>query len=804
MLSPLILVCVIAASCSSSETAGEPTTSSAVDQTSSTSGVEAGSNSGETDAEGFVGPITMWVPSSLALATFIEVAVADAPFSVDVIEHQATYDETVDAARAALGADYLVVVPATIGAALVESGDGFLGARLFEDEDPDLAATQLGVWVLRSEFVSFLGFARGQTPSSDTQEVVEFVVAEEVAYMDSLEQGLKFKTGGAAAGTIATVVIESAETFGTRGGGSVAIRGVAKFAGPVAAVLDFLKTTHDFTVAAMDMIEAESNEIISLYDTGMSTAAIISDANRKLTALKEPLISGDVTAEDAQELVGALQRTVARASNLAVEASIDLEDLGEEASAAQINQLRERHLAEFNRTAADVIDEIDARPSESSIVAGPGVDRIIDGSSRFAIDGNDVDPLEAFAQMLTGVEAGNMSTHSNGRQTKTSEGGTDIIAIGQGWWAPTIGGATLDQLLPCGSGDSGVTLCGGGTYDGSYVVAIANFGDLVAADSPLIYQYAWVFDRDNDPGDNYIAGGAFPKDTWDQSDIRYEVTSRDGVLGLNVTEGPNFTVVDSAARVHVEANQIVALIPDPELGVDPDGSAVPMRVTSFWHRGDFGQGPDEEYNLDVFPVVGEPYWTPNQLVSATGPSGQAADLGPLEGVDRTVFDNQRQAVLDGLGGFASVAVGPEDPSPMKGVDECFANEYFFDNSTVLSLERNAFEYDGTSVQVRFELHDSESAARGAFGFSSSTVSLGCRMALIEGPTVSIEAAVRPVSGPSLVVDRFELGGDGEGLITTTFVAYDGSTALRISTVGPPGSGANDMILGTIEDFAAGP
>ncbi|NOX29058.1 MAG: hypothetical protein GXP35_03245 [Actinobacteria bacterium] len=262
--------------------------------------------------------------------------------------------------------------------------------------------------------------------------------------------------------------------------------------------------------------------------------------------------------------------------------------------------------------------------------------------------------------------------------------------------------------------------------------------------------------------------------------------------------------MDSAARVHVEGNQIVALIPDPELDVGPDGSAVPMRVTSFWHRGDFGQGPDEDYNLDVFPVVGEPYWTPDQLVSVTGPSGPAPDLGPLEGVDRTVFESQRQGVLDGLGGFAPVAVGPEDPSPMAGVDECFANEYFFDNSTVLTVERDAFEYDGTSVQVRFELHDSVSAARGAFGFSSSTVSLGCRTALIEGPTLNIDAAVRTVSDPSLVVDRFDLGGDGEGLITTTFVAYNGTTSVRISTVGPSGSRANVMVLGAIEEFTVVP
>ena len=791
----LVALAMTAAACGSSDS-GEGATSNDTteapsggeggDEATADGGTNGGSDTDVTAADDTADTIVVWVPSSLALDAFVEAAVASADADVTIVEAPATYDQTLEAAAAALDAGQLALVPATHGATLVDEGRAQFVGRAFEDEDQTIAEDQLGVWVV-APASGISSFRAQSTLSPEVQEVGEFVQAEAEAYNDSLEQTAAFNAAG-------EVVEAGAKRYGARVGGSVAARTVAKFAGPVAAVLDFLKTMHDFTVAATEAIEAESNARVSLYDTGMTATAMISDAKRQLCALEAPLIAGDVSPDEARELVDALQRSVSRAANVAVETALELEEAGDERGAAQILQLRERQLQGFFAKLAEIIDEIDRR---GQVSLGPGVAEIVEATP---------ENFDQLADILFPVAEGNESTHSNGQLTAISEGETDITGLGQFWWIPAQDGPHLDELLPCGDGAAGPVICGpSDQLADNYTAVIIDFGAPLTLDPGRIFQYAAVFDRDDFPDDNYIARQPYLYDTWDQSDIRYEVAINGGQASLNVTEGPNFSPVSSAARVAIRGNRLMALIPQTEIGGGPHEPAVRMRGTSFWHLGDFGEGPGNEFNIDVYPLVGEPYWLPRDIIAVEGPgalgagSGAGGSTSIEDPAARANFDEQRSAVGTGLSMFPPAEPTVDDPAPLQSIDDCFANEYFFDNSTIQSVERDAFEYDGVSIQVRYELHDSESAAAGAAAFAGGTVTHRCRLALLNQNGVTATEVLRTVDEPGLFVDSIELGGSGEGLVTQTLSASVGATAIRITTVGPPNREIDDLIAGTIRE-----
>lgn len=755
-------------------------------------------------SEGSDGPITIWLPSSLALDSFVEAAVADAPYEVTVIEEPATYSETADAARAALDAGSLVIVPATIGQQLVDDAGAELHTRIFEDDDPEAAATQLGVWLLgapgtptgatienagapRGSNGPFVMTALRRTPALDAPaqqstvaEVGDFVVEEAKALDDSVRQGKAFEAAG--------VVVESAATtYGTRVGGSVVARTVAKAAGPVAVVLDFLKTMHDFTVAAMETIDADSNARISLYDTGLAATAMISTATVKLAELEAAINAGQVSRDEAQELIDAMQNSITRASNVAVETAFELGEAGDEANGAQVDQLRERQLGRFFKQLADTIDANDRVPATPPVVVNPVVDRIIDPT---AIT---VDQSAAVGSLLFPTKTGNESMHSNGRQTAVSAGETDITAIGQVWWMPSDGGPGLDSLLPCGDDGGSLTVCGGRSYTGNYTVAVAELGGPLDFASDKIYQYAFIFDRDGDPGDNYVAGGSYPYDTWDQSDIRYEFWHNGNGSGLSVTEGPNFSAVDTGARFHVEGNTVMAIIPDDEISGGPYDPLVPMRATSFWHLGDYGEGPDQAFNIDLFPVVHDPYWMPSEAVQLMGPGGGLATPAPDQATVDS-FDAYVTALGSRFEGLMMTEPAPEDTAALESTDECFANAFFSDNPTVVLSQRSDYEADGTSIQVRSEAHDSEAAARGAFGFSGNPVSVNCRAALVDSVGVELIGVERTVETDTLTVDRYELGDGADDLFINVYSAWDGMHFTRINTTGFTDDALHDLII----------
>lgn len=802
--SMIVMFALGLAACSSGGDSVPATTTDAVGDASNDGSAEDGSTSTD-PATDSASPsdesalVRIWMPSSLALDTFVEAAFAAADFDVAVEQAPATYDATASGAGDAMATGSYALVPATVGQTLVDDGDGRFVGRIFEDEDA--AVTQLGVWLLapatpEAEGASVTTDASiviaglrpdrgvvasvdGPPPPPDAQEVIDFIGAEEQAYMDSLIQGGAFKAAG-------EVVRAGAVEYGERVGGSLALRGVAKAAGPVAAVLDFLKTTHDFTVAAMEMIDAESAAAISLYDTGMTATTIISDATVRLGEIETGLIDGTVTAAQGQELVESLQRAITRASSLATDSALDLEELDGEVGAAQILQLRQRRLDEFFRRAAEVIDEIDARPAFEDIDWGAGQDRII----------RVVQPsqLGLVADILFDTGANNESTHSNGRQTVTSEGDTDLTGIGQFWWSPVAGGESLDDLLPCGRDGDTHTLCGPRVYDGDHLVVLARLGAPVDFDTDRIHQYAFVFDRDGDPGDDYLAGGAYPKDTWDHSDLRYELAISGGVSQVNVTEGAGFAPVSTGARLVVDGGLIAAFIPQDELGVD-DG-AVPMRATTFWHLGDYGEGPGEMFNIDLFPVVGEPFWTPPDVVEVMGP-GTAAAPAPVDPGVLATFEQHRDQVATGFAAWPTTLPPAEDPSVLAEYPDCLANEYFFENRTVLASDRTAYEADGVSVQVRYEAHDSESAAAGGAWLAASSVSETCRRRLVESTGAGV-ASVEHTGDDSTSRVSFRLDGTGEGLYLDVYSATIGTTAVRVTTTGPMNEAVAETVFAALD------
>ncbi len=814
-LTVMALFALVASSCASSgkddasaDTTAATSAQTAVDDDAASTDSTAGDDQsvGE-DESSSAAATTIWLPSSLALDTFVDVALEDSSLDVTTIEEPATYDETADAASAALEQGHLALVPATIGATLVEEqGAVFLG-RVFEDEDPELAASQLGVWLIGNAEASGdaaaeqSGFRAGgsdsnitfaaarslpqQSGPSDGQVVADHLHAEASAFGDSLVQQAEFNAAG-------DVVESAANAYGARVGGSIAARNVAKFAGPVASVLDFLKTMHDFTVAAMEMIDAESNARISLFDTGMAATAMISDAGTRLAQLRAAVIAGEVSAEDAHELVGTMQNAISRAANVAMETALDLEEAGGETGAAQIQQLRQRRLSEFFDQAGRTIDEIDARPSASEIIVGPAPDRIIH------VPGPTTDQsFGAALGILFDVPRRDQSTHSNGQTVVTSEGETDLTGIGQFLWAPADGGPGLGELLPCGQMGDAHTLCGGREYFGEFTVAVARLDGMIDFNSERIYQYAFVFDRDSDPGNNYTAGGAYPYDTWDGSDIRYELAVGNGSYAMNVTEGPNFANVNSGAVFHVEGNTIMAVIPRDEVGGGPTDPLVPMRATTFWHLGDFGQGPDQAFNIDLFPVVHEPFWIPENVVRLTGPPGGFGDPRPIEPEQFDMFEQYRQGVSAGFAGFTPVEITPEDISAVADIDECFANQYFSENSGALVTDREQYIYDGVSIQVKYEAHESDSAARGVFGFSSSPVSVNCRGALISSVGVELSSVDRTVSEDTLTVDRYEFNPGDMVQFLNVYSGYMDSTFVRVNTTGPANPELDAMIIDSL-------
>ncbi|MBT8395745.1 MAG: hypothetical protein KJN92_02210, partial [Gemmatimonadetes bacterium] len=196
--------------------------------------------------------------------------------------------------------------------------------------------------------------------------------------------------------------------------------------------------------------------------------------------------------------------------------------------------------------------------------------------------------------------------------TTVKELGATVVNI------DAAGASLLDFYFACGTtGEAAFVRCNteGDLAPGEYVaVSILLHGEVPTNDSKT-YQYAVVFDQDDDESNNFMAREPFGRDGLDNADRLYDVIHGPGfgwVARSAFYDPPTDGVYayDSNSRFIIDGNTIVLLIPRSEFGTD----FPKVRVTTFCHEGDFGleggpfsgdhQGPVGSQMWQVKPNMG--------------------------------------------------------------------------------------------------------------------------------------------------------------------------------------------------------
>lgn len=174
--------------------------------------------------------------------------------------------------------------------------------------------------------------------------------------------------------------------------------------------------------------------------------------------------------------------------------------------------------------------------------------------------------------------------------------------------SPAIIGTTTDTLatnFACGKQGPRNVLCASSSPPpaGDWVVVSTILtGPIPLDDTSLSHQYAFVFDEDGDPSNDYLAPAEYPYDFFDGTDRWYQVTiTAGGEPNLMVQSAKNGTVQPYAsnARFVLENNLVMALIPLSEFAVPcPE-----YRSTTFAHHGDYGLNPPHFWGGDTEPTI---------------------------------------------------------------------------------------------------------------------------------------------------------------------------------------------------------
>jgi hypothetical protein len=138
--------------------------------------------------------------------------------------------------------------------------------------------------------------------------------------------------------------------------------------------------------------------------------------------------------------------------------------------------------------------------------------------------------------------------------------------------------------------------------EGDYFIVTMNTAGLIPLSSPgNVYQFAFVFDEDGLPENNYTTSD---NDFFNDTDRWYEVLY-DQASGwtLKVSNASNSAITEtsSSARVILSANAMVLVVPRAEFSV-PEPS---FRVTAFCHTGDFGFPEPHNWSGDLEPPVAQ-------------------------------------------------------------------------------------------------------------------------------------------------------------------------------------------------------
>ncbi len=131
--------------------------------------------------------------------------------------------------------------------------------------------------------------------------------------------------------------------------------------------------------------------------------------------------------------------------------------------------------------------------------------------------------------------------------------------------------------------------------------------DVPLADPMRLYQRAVVFDRDNDPNNNFRAQSPFLGDYFDNSDSWYAAEYSPAIdWRLAVTDAQNgVTARPSAARCILYNQVQLFVIPLSEIVDNGSLTQVPGRYSTFAHEGDFGQSGGF-WSADATHPVDEP------------------------------------------------------------------------------------------------------------------------------------------------------------------------------------------------------
>ena len=161
--------------------------------------------------------------------------------------------------------------------------------------------------------------------------------------------------------------------------------------------------------------------------------------------------------------------------------------------------------------------------------------------------------------------------------------------------------------FPCGAGPNGFTICPPGTpqmvADEMVVIAAAFRAAVPTADPVNRYQYGFVFDSDNTPGNNYQANAQYADDLFKNTDRWYEgsyAPSTGWALKASTAFNGNIQTTTTKARMIVSGNSITLVLPASEIA-----AKAPYRLTAFRHKGDFGMNPPYDYDGSVWPLVGQ-------------------------------------------------------------------------------------------------------------------------------------------------------------------------------------------------------
>jgi hypothetical protein len=165
---------------------------------------------------------------------------------------------------------------------------------------------------------------------------------------------------------------------------------------------------------------------------------------------------------------------------------------------------------------------------------------------------------------------------------------------------------SIDAAYPCGEGPHGLTLCTDPDpfpEGPTFMLAMLAETQIPLHDMTHGHQYAFVFDADGDPSNNYMPSPSYPYDFFADTDLWYTASYTPvegwGMFVTTVRDG-QFDAMPSRARLVIADNTVMALIPAEELGGQ---MCPPHRMTAFTHLGDWGLEPPHVWNGDTEPPV---------------------------------------------------------------------------------------------------------------------------------------------------------------------------------------------------------